>query len=283
MLFIRGCLLKQCLFCVLGIVAATLILGGCQSQSLGPKPPAQVKLGFSLQSTDLASLVRSVRLTILYPDSVDVREMTLVNGQIHDTIIVIPADPIVFTLEAFDSTHILLYSGSATRSVAPGQQVEVSILLLPNPDLLMLRVGPLFQSTLLQTDNLISVYVDIHNVDSLFGAAFRLRYDTLRLRFSHAEEGGFVRGTPAEPTIAGVLKDTLGYVAYFVSRLGKNELPVSGVSGFGRLATFSFAKRDTGTSVLTIDPETVSLTKPNGRLVDHFTTLVREAATVEIR
>src|SRR3972149_6302351 len=100
MLLNRGCLFKQCFFCVLGIVAATLILGGCQSQSLGPKPPAQVKLGFSLQSADLASLVRSVTLTLAYPDTVIIQQLELVNGTIHDTLVVTPADSIVFTLRA---------------------------------------------------------------------------------------------------------------------------------------------------------------------------------------
>jgi len=286
MLFARRCCSKTHCWCMLAAVVGLLFLAGCQSQTTGPIPSAQVKLGFHLQSADLASLVDLVTLTMTYPDSSIVLTIPLDdNGEIHDTLVVPPADAIVFTLRALDNEGRLLYIGSQTRSVAPGQQVEINILLLPNPELLMLRAGPLFQSALLQTEEMISVYVDVHNVDSLFGAAFRIRYDTLVLRFSHAEEGDFVRGDPPVPTLAIVLKDTLNFVAYDVTRLNQTGVPRAGVSGSGRLATFFFSKRRVGSTALTIDPRTVSLTRPdaNGSPVNRFASLALESATVEVR
>jgi hypothetical protein len=134
---------------------------------------------------------------------------------------------------------------------------------------------------------LVSVYVDVHNVDSLFGAAFRILYDTLVLGFSHAEEGDFVRGNPPATTWAGVIKDTPGHIPYFVSRVRQSEFAVPGVSGSGRLATFFFTKRGAGSTAVTIDAEKVppSLTRPGPRdlPVNRFTSLVLESATVEVK
>ena len=289
MLLVGHCCSKTRFWCALAAVAGLLSLAGCQSQTTGPIPSAQVKLGFHLQSAEFASLVDIVILTMTYPDTVIVDTLPVVNGEIHDTIPVTPGNSIVDTLRAFgreiEGERLLLYIGSQTHSVAPGQQVTIIILLLPNPELLMLRAGPLFQSALLQTEEMISVYVDVHDVDSLFGAAFRIRYDTLVLRFSHAEEGDFVRGDPPVPTLAIVLKDTLNFVAYDVTRLNQTGVPRAGVSGSGRLATFFFSKRRVGSTALTIDPRTVSLTRPdaNGSPVNRFASLALESATVEVR
>ena len=288
MLFVSRRYLKAALCSV--IVLGILVLASCGRQSTGPVPAAQMKLGFHVQSPEFASLVMLVTLTMTYPDTIIVDTLPVdAFGEIHDTIPVKPGNSIEFTLRAFgreiEGGRPLLYIGSETRAVAPGQQVEIDILLLPNPELLMLRAGPLAQSVALETDDLVSVYVDIANVDSLFGAAFRIHYDTLVLNFSHAVEGDFLKGTPPEETFSGVLKDTLDFVAYFVTRVGKTSVPVSGVSGSGRLATFFFSKRHAGTTTLTITPRTVSLTRPgpNGLPVNRFSTLVLESATVEVR
>lgn len=277
---------------LLGVVAVLLVaLAGCSNQPSAPVPSGQLKLGFSLQSTELASLVTSVTLQIQYPDSTVFQTLQLVNGEIHDTLSVEPAESIVFTLRAFDSSENLLYIGSATRSVAAGQRVEVQILLLPNPELLMLRIGPLFQSVTLATDNLVSVSVDVHNVDSLFGAAFRVYYDTLSLGLAQVIEGDFLSGTPPSQTIA-FYRDSAGCVAYSVSRVRQTGAPMRGVSGSGRLATLLFTKRAARTSSLSFDPpgprdpqvpQTTSLIKPDGKFVNRFARLVRESATVEIR
>ncbi|MBI5868894.1 MAG: hypothetical protein HZB43_11530 [candidate division Zixibacteria bacterium] len=267
----------------IAIVAVVLGLAGCSSNPTAPVPTSQLKLGFTLQSSELASLVTSVTLTMQYPDTIIVQTLTLVEGGIHDTLVVNPSESIVFTLRAFDSQERLLYIGSATRSVAAGQRLEVQILLVPNPDLLMLRAGPLFQSSLLATDDLISVSVDVYNVDSLAGAAFRIRYDTLSLRFAQAAEGSFLRGTTADSTTFGWVREGRGFIAFTGARVPTPGARYSGVSGSGRLVTFFFSKQAAGTSPVTIDPETVSLVKPDGKPVNHFASLVRESATVEIR
>ncbi len=269
------------------LIAAFSLAGlGCQGQSTAPTPPAQLKMGFRLASSDLASLITTVTLEMRFfpPDSSVTRTLNLINGEVHDTISVGPADSIMFALRAFDAQGNLLYIGRQTRVVRSGEQVEVNILLSPNPELLMLRVGPFHQSSPIGTED--SVYVDVYNVDSLYGAAFRIRYDTLVLTFSHAAEGDFVRGTPPVATFSGVIKDTLDYVAYFVTRVRGSQGIPTGVSTFGRpgrLATFFFTKRGTGTSPVTIDRKTVALTRPDGRPVNKFDTIVLEPATVNVR
>lgn len=266
----------------IAIVAVVLGLAGCSSNPTAPAPTSRLKLGFTLQSPELASLVTSVTLTMQYPDTVIVQTLTLVDGGIHDTLVVNPSESIVFTLRAFDSQERLLYIGSATRSVAAGQRLEVEILLVPNPDLLMLRAGPLFQSSALATDDLVSVFVDIYNVDSLVGASFRIQYDTLSLRFAQAIEGSFLHGTTADTTIFGWVREGPGFVAFTGARVGTPGAAYVGVSGSGRLVTFLFSKQSAGTSSIVIRRETVKLEKPNG-LVNHFGELVLESATIQIR
>jgi hypothetical protein len=219
-----------------------------------------------------------------YPDSSIVLTIPLDdNGEIHDTLVVPPGDPIVFTLRALDNKGRLLYVGSQTRPVAPGQQVEINILLLPNPELLMLRVGPLFQSVV-PPETSLAVYVDIYNVDSLAGAAFRISYDPRILRFSQAVEGEFLRSiSPTQTLFFYRHADSADYVACGVARTLQPGLPIIGVTGSGRLATFVFSRLAAGSTSIAVVLETVELTRPNGFPVNRLTSLVLESATVEVR
>ncbi|MEW5701125.1 MAG: cohesin domain-containing protein [Candidatus Zixiibacteriota bacterium] len=277
----------RCTFCIAAALLTCVAIVGCGDTPTGPDPGVALKLNIALETPALASRVRVVTLTVRYanslvPDRIDT--LRFVDGEVRDTISIVPADSVLFILRALDQGGVLLYEGSAARHVVPGSRLEVSILL--RPAVLMLRVGPMFQTTTLSTENLVGVYIDVYNVDSLFGAAFRVRYDTTILRFAGATGGDFLRGTgsPGLPLLEFV-KDTLDFVAYSVSRMREPSGAVPpGVSTDtlpGRLVSFTFAKVGAGTSELTLDATAV-LQDRYGKPVTGHQALVLESATVRV-
>ena len=270
-------------------IVVTIGLAGCQSHSTNPPPNALVKLGFELESNDLATLVELVTLTVEFEESViDVDTLNLVEGVVTDTVTLVPDQTITIILRAYSGprppsgNRVLLYVGDTTFMVPAEETFPVNILLAPPPELLMLRAGPLYQSAALEGDT-IEVFVDVHNVDELFGAAFRLQYDPEALNFVDASEGDFIRGDGL-PTLAGIIDQTTDdIIPYFVTRLrGEGGLP-PGVSGSGRLATFRFTAITAGTSLFTIGAETANLTRPDGAKVAQFDNLILESATLDVQ
>jgi hypothetical protein len=264
------------------VIVAVLCLAGCTDNAVGPNDTARLKMGFDLTSNELASAVEVVTLTLTYPDTVIVDTLNLVDGEINDTITVPAAPSVNFTLRAFTAGGTLLYQGGTTEAVVAGEVVEVNIQLTPVASILMLRVGPIYQGAASGTTAPAEVFVDIHNVQSLFGAAFRLVYDTTVLRFNSAVRGDFIRGDPVVPTLEGVIKDTLDYVAYAATRIRDGGTLPPSVSGSGRIATFRFDRVAVGSTSITILPETVSLERADGQPVSNISGLILESATVEV-
>lgn len=267
------------------IVLAALVSGGCGSSPTGPGPDVALKLNIALETPTLASQIAVVTLTIRYgsvpvgPDT-----LNLVDGEIHDTLSVAPGDSVTFILRALNSSGLVLYEGrEGPLQVQAGTTLPLSILL--RPAVLMLRASPLFQEVETTGQGLIDIHVDVYNVDSLFGASFRLRYDTTVLDFVSAIEGSFLRGVGnTVPTLALVLKDSADFIAYSVTRLRQSSNPVLGISNTtspGRLASLRFSKKAEGASSIAFDP-TAQLVDHSGRLVRNHASLVLESATVRV-
>src|SRR5690606_4881612 len=83
----------------------------------------------------------------------------------------------VFTMTAYDVEEVPLYSGSRTADVLGGQITEIIIDL--EPQVAMIKVTPIFRA-MADTDSAV-FEVRIYNVDSLFGASFRLEFDSTML------------------------------------------------------------------------------------------------------
>jgi hypothetical protein len=244
-----------------------------------------LKLNVELETPSLASQIEVVTLTIRY-GAVPVGPDTLnfANGEIDDTVSVAPGDSVTFILRALNGAGLVLYEGrDGPRKVQPGATLLLTISM--RPAVLMLRAGPLYQEMELPGQEQIDVFVDIYNVDSLFGAAFRVHYDTTVLDFVSATEGNFLKGSGNTfPTLALALKDSADFVAYSITRLSQSSFQVPGAStgaDGGRLATLRFSKKRVGTSSITFE-STAQLLDPNGRLVRNHASLVLESATVRI-
>lgn len=267
------------------MIVFTIGLAGCTSQSTNPHPNALVKLGFTLESSDLATLVDYVTLDVLIGETtIQSDTLDVVDGAVTDSVTLVPDQTVTIILRAFSANDVLLYTGDTTFVVPATERFPVDILLSPPPDLLMLRAGPLYQAANLEGDT-IQVFVDVHNVTGLFGAAFRLRYNPDSLNFIGATEGPFVSADGDVATLAGVLDQTApGIIPYFVTRLRNQDgTTPSGVTGTGRLATFRFTPILAGPNYLTIGAATVKMTQPNGDNVPLFNNLVLESATVDVQ
>jgi hypothetical protein len=271
----------------LALSACLGLISGCGSDSgTGPVGTVALKLNVQNDAPGLASLVETVTLTVSYGSaSLAPDTLGFDNGILHDTLSVVPGDSLTFILRAYDATGRQLFEGrQGPVDVGPGATLTLNILLRPSVP--MLRAAPFVQSVQLGSDALVDVDVDVYNVDSLFGAAFRVQYDTTVLDFSGAVEGDFLKGigTPA-PTLAIVLKDSAGFVAYAVTRQNAPDVHLPGSSvgqDPGRLATFQFAKKHAGTTAITFNPATVRLDRPNGEQVLNRSGLVLESATVHV-
>lgn len=268
--------------------ALMVVISGCGDSPTGGGGSVALKMNVQLETPVLASQIEVVTLTIRYGSLPPVGPDTLnfADGAIDDTVSVAPGDTVTFILRALDGAGLVLYEGrEGPRMVQAGSTLSLNILL--RPAVLMLRAGPLHQDVELPGQNLVEVTVDIYNVDSLFGASFRVHYDTTVLEFDNVTEGTFLKGTSVQnpiPTLAILLKDSSDFVAYSVTRLRQAGAPLPGVSTEttpGRLATLRFSKKRAGTSDITFEP-TAQLVNPSGHLVRNHTSLVLESATVRI-
>jgi hypothetical protein len=268
------------------LVLLALSICGC-GESPNSGGAVALKLNVQLETPSLASQVEVVTLTIRYGGGAPIGPDTLnfEDGVVDDTLSVAPGDSVVFILRALSGTGLVLYEGRDTVGVVqPGSTLTVDIIL--RPAVLMLRAGPLIQEVELAEQSLVDVFVDIYNVDSLYGASFRAHYDTTVLDFAGVIEGDFLKsaGPPPISTLAFLLKDSADFIAYSVTRLREPSFQVPGVSTGttpGRLATLRFSKKRAGTSEITFAP-TAQLVDPNGRLVRNHGSIVLEPATVRI-
>ncbi|MEW5875686.1 MAG: cohesin domain-containing protein [Candidatus Zixiibacteriota bacterium] len=271
------------------ILASLIILGvaGCHGQSTAPRPTTLVKMGFTLSENDLASLVDSVTLTIVYSDSTrEESTLRLIDGEIIDTLEVHPDGEVRFTLRAFRSNGTLLYEGTTIAAVPVGQQVQVDILLEPAPGLSMLRVGPLLETVPFADSDPIEVFVDIHRVTSLYGASFRLAYDPDILEYVNARSGPFLAEGGVE-LLAGTfpVTDGPGQLGFAVTRIQPPEETKTGVSGSGRIVRFIFravAAGETDVLIITTDGYRPRLNDPGGEPVPEQFIIVLESATVRV-
>ncbi|HUU46888.1 MAG TPA: cohesin domain-containing protein [Acidobacteriota bacterium] len=271
------------------LVVAALVAAGCglSDRSTAPAAPAALRLALSFGEEGAATSIDSVDLVIRHPEGDSTVEvLRLDKGTVRDTVFIEPGDSLTFVLRAFGADGRLLYIGSAgPMNVPSGAPVRVEILL--EPAILMLRPGPMYQESRLGSSGTVTVYVDVHKVDSLFGASFRLTWDPSILQLRNAVEGDFLQNSEAEiPTIFFVeTNNELGFAACGVTRGGSPNVFIPGVSGSGCLATFQFDKVGVGLSPIQFATEQrvgPRLTKPDGGFVDGFEGLFLESATVRV-
>ena len=253
------------------LLIAAILLSGC-SNSTGPDFVMPVKLAAAFEGSQLNSNVSRVELTITAGDITFLtRNVPFESGRVNVVVDVTPGQNINFSLVAFDDDERVLYSGSATDDVGLGQDVTVNIQMVPQ--VLMLKVDPVFQPVSPNTDNLKYFDIYVYNVEDLFGASFRIEYDNDIIAPTEVVIGPFLGDSPQ--SLARIQPE---YVAVGITRT-QGE---SGISGSGRLARVFFEPVIEGTTQLTFNTSTVSLGDPSGNPVNEFSTLVLENGEVSV-
>lgn len=115
-----------------------------------------------------------------------------------------------------------------------------------------ISIDPTAQTT--STGTVVTVDVDIANVNNLYGFQFDLTFNPSILRAVSSTEGTFLPSGGATFFIPGTNDNVGGTVAATADTL---LTAINGVSGGGELAVFTFDAIGTGTSTLGIQNETL--------------------------
>jgi len=266
-----------------GYLRACIILaafGGMMvSCSTSPTGPVAVPVDLSIRfkTTALTTLIDNAVLRIVYLGTADTlyENLTVAHAAIMDTLELRPGDGVQLYLTARSGGETVLYEGYDTINVVAGSQVVAEIDMWPVASIL--RPAPLYQEISLSGEQEAAVGVDLYRVTDLFGAAFRLEYDTTKVRVIRVEPGSFL-GTD----VIFFSYPQSGYVAVSVSRRESATHEVGGVSGSGRLATIVFSGVGTGVSPLRFNRERVSLTTPAGQAIAEMSQMFFESGEISV-
>ena len=252
---------------------------GCSTNSptrTGAPELAPVALKVSLEQSPQLDPVSYLVLTVTARDMDTIRKTIQVhNSSFEDTLTVpLGAEPRVFVLEAKSSEDKTLYEGCDTVEIVGGQTVTVEIELLPA--VLMIKLTPRYSHV--QQDSVFNLDVEVYDVDSLFGASFRIEFNSNLLECLGADTVG-----PQGIMGAGdsfIFFDTTGtdYVAVSITK----KYPAVPVSGSGSLARLNFRALSTGTGDLAFSDETLKLVRADGSSIPYRDSLVADQAIVDI-
>ncbi len=234
----------------------------------------------SKSSSMLVQEIDTVRLRVYAADLDTVeRFLPVVKGEVAVSLDIPPGIDRVFEMQAYDSYNPLgrlLYAGADTVTIGQGIDQEITIVL--RPQILLMRLSPRYQELQSGTKGEFDVW--IFEVDSLFGAAFRLVYDESKIRIDAASAGDFLG---SEITWSAGFDDEENLYAISMVRHGHDGVG-TGVSGDGRLATVSFTALVPGVAEIAIEiVEDKALARPDLTPVERIEDLVLDGATVVVR
>ncbi|MGB5105523.1 MAG: cohesin domain-containing protein [Candidatus Zixiibacteriota bacterium] len=228
----------------------TLALFGCSGNQTNSSGAKEIVISSLLKNLGLGANINSIVLSVSGAGFDDItRTVDIVDGAATIILDVPIGEDRTFAMTAFDAESVALYSGSTIADVLAGQVTEVNIRL--EPLVAMIRVSPMFTET--DTDTQKPIRIFVHNVDSLFGASFRLEYDTNIVAVASVTEGNIF----GDRETLFFTQQRPGYVAVAFTLLG-NQSP-QGVSSDGTLAVIQLTPRLAGTTALAIPQNTLNL------------------------
>ena len=261
--------------CFVGVALIAAVMS-CSTSPTGPVS-VPVDMAVRFRPTALTTLIDNAVLRIVYLGTADTtfERPTVARGAIDDTLTLQPGSGVELYLTARMGEEVVLYEGYDTVDVIAGGRVTSEIFMQPVASIL--RPTPLFQEISLAGEQEAAVGVDVFNVTNLFGASFRVEYDTARVSVASVEAGAFL-GTD----VFFFSYPQQGYVAISITRRQPATDQIGGVSGSGRLATIFFAGKAAGTCPLRFDVERVSLTDPDGQAVPEMSQMYFETGEIVV-
>lgn len=260
------------------VVGCCLLIGITSCSKSPSRSTDGARIDLALQFPAVAqqlNLIETVDLLIHAVDMDTIKQtLPVVEGGVETTLDVPPGPDRVFEMIAADSNGRTIYYGSDTVTITQG--IDQTVHILMEPSVLLLKASPGYQEFTVGSSGSIDIY--IFEVDSLFGAAFRLYYDPSRIRLDAATKGDFLG-----EQVIWFPNFEENYLAVGVSRRTPDTGPV-GVSGSGVLATVDFTVLASGTIPIRIAVESeTALINPRGEPVERFEELALDGATVVAR
>jgi hypothetical protein len=256
------------------MVVIVLLLAGCASKSFDAASGRPVTISTSFKQLGIGANITRIVLDItgsgFSPMS---QELSIANGLVRADVDVPFGTARIFELTAFGGETVL-YQGADTVDVSTSSVTEVSIYM--RPQVPMIKINPLYGARSMEVQNG-EFSVEVFNVDSLFGIAFRLEVDSTVIQFTGAEAGGFLGGADSTLFFAQMYPHYLpvGYT------LRGNQQPM-GLSGSGKIARVTYTAKKAGTSPVTINPSYVKLIDWQGRTLPRQGQIYIESGEVEI-
>jgi len=267
------------------ILAAAAVLSlclSCSKSTSGNGANVPVEIAMSVNENAVGDFqVEVVQLYVHADDMSDILlDLPVVEGKVSAVLDVPPGPNRIFEMEATDGRERVIYAGTTTVDIGQGLDQDVNIVL--HPVGLMLRTSPMYQELSAGTTGQLEVYV--FNVDSLFGAGFRIYYDPAILEISGSSAGDFLGTGEDIIYFARGEEGEREYYAIAVTRLRPEEGTSVGISGSGKLATVDFTTLVPGTTEISIGIEAdYALNKPDGFAVDRIEELVLDGSTIVVR
>jgi hypothetical protein len=241
----------------------------------------EISMNISAQSSSmLVQEIDIVRLRVYASDLDTIEKFLEVKRGVVSASLDIPAGTDrIFEMRAYDSYDPLgrlLYAGADTVTI--GQEIGQEVTIVLRPQILLMCLSPRYQELQVGASGEVDVW--IFEVDSLFGAAFRLVYDESNIRIDRSMAGDFLGDDIT--FVAGIDDEENLYVISMV-RHGQDGVG-TGVSGDGWLATVYFTALVPGKAEIALEiAGDRALSKPDLTPVDRIEDLVLDGATVEVR
>lgn len=222
------------------VLAAGSLFWSCSDQTPTSPQGASITIATSLSGLEMAGSVARVTLEVSGSDFATItRDLTFADGE-ASTVLEIPFGANRrFLMTAYDAEDVVLYRGETSVDIIAGAPTVVDILL--EPQVRMMRMTPLFQQTAIGDFDTLSVI--INDIDSLFGVAFRLVYDTSIIGISSVSAGGFL-----DPSALLFSYMDSNYVA--ITHVLKGTQEPQGVSGSGTLIEIVYTGKAAGRTQL---------------------------------
>jgi hypothetical protein len=199
-----------------------------------------ITIATSLSGLEMAGSITSVTLEVSGSDFETItRELTFTDGE-ASTVLEIPFGANRhFLMLAYGAENVVLYRGETSVDIIAGAPTIVDILL--EPQVKMMRISPAFQQTAVGDSDTLNV--NINDIDSLFGVAFRLVYDTSIIEISSVSAGGFLN-----PNALLFSYIDSNYVA--ITHVLRGTQEPQGVSGSGTLVEIVYTAKAAGRTQL---------------------------------
>jgi len=162
--------------CFLSVVLAILTLSGCSQKGVNDDAAPSIALHVKVTEPALIEQVSQFWLIVTGPgmDSIQT-ELTLSGGHLEGEVDVPAGRKRKFEVQARDQSNRLIYRGSTTVDVVPGETIDLKINLYPVVPLV--KLSPRFQEV--NPNSSCTVDVKVFRIRDLYGISFKIHYDGL--------------------------------------------------------------------------------------------------------